>query len=204
MKKGKIIAILGGPASGKSTLIRRMRARFRVRAFFEGEESDLPSFIKSNINKKINGLQTILFFHNQSVAQYLDAIKLRNAGKDVLLDTFWLSNLFYLDTMLSDKNERRLVKELIFQTGKYLPLPDAIVCLRVDRATIKQRMGNRGRKFEHNFIAQAQKINLAHDKYLAKKRQYFKSVPLIKVNAKSFDFSEIGKRLGLKLKNLKI
>ncbi|MBU0648493.1 deoxynucleoside kinase [Patescibacteria group bacterium] len=200
MKKGKIIAILGGPASGKSTLIRRLKTRYKVSAFLEGEESDLPLFIKRNISKKINGLQTILFFHNQSVGQYLDALKLRNAEKDVLLDTFWISNLFFLDSMLSDKNERQIVEKLIFQTSRYLPAPDRIVYLKADSKTIRQRTRSRARKFERGFIEEAQKINSAHDRHLGKKSRYFKSAPLIKVNVKSFDFSEIGQKLGLKLK----
>lgn len=198
IKKGKIIAILGGPASGKSTLIRQLKARYDVRIFLEGEETNLPSFIKRNISKKINGLQTILFFHNQSVGQYLDALKLRKKGKNILLDTFWISNLFYLDSMLSDKNEKHIIQELILQTSECLPAPDIVIYLKAENKTIRQRIKGRGRNFEKDFFKEAQKINLAHDRYLKKKSPCLKGARLLEVDAATFNYHEIARKLSLK------
>ncbi len=164
-KKGKIIAVVGAPASGKSFLINEWKKKYDVVVFFEGEEKDLPKYIKSNIRLNKNGLQTILYFHNQTVRHYLKALELKDKEKSVILDTFWLSSLFYLDIMLIDRNEKKLVNNLIQLTSDIFSIPDKIVFLDVSSKTLKQRILKRGREFEKNFLNRALKINKAHKKY---------------------------------------
>jgi deoxyadenosine/deoxycytidine kinase len=197
--KGRIISIVGGPASGKSTLIRYFEKNYRVRTFLEGEEGDLPVYIKKNIEKNKNGLQTILFFHNQTVEQYLKALQLKDKRRDVILDTFWVSNLFYLDTMMPDRNEKKLIEDLINLTAKTLPLPDIIIFLKIDNKTLKDRLFGRGRKFERDFLEGAKQISKSHNDYFKSKqsREYLLESKIITANAKDFDCETLAKRVGL-------
>ncbi len=166
-KKGEIIAVVGAPASGKSFLINEWKKKYDITAFFEGEEKDLPKYIKSNIRLSENGLQTTLYFHNQAVRHYLKALKLKNEEKSVILDTFWLSSLFYLDIVLTNKNEKGLVNDLIQLTLDIFSMPDKIVFLDVSNKTLKERILKRGREFEKNFLNKALKISKAHKEYFA-------------------------------------
>lgn len=189
--RGKIIAIIGAPASGKSTLAKMFGKKLKARVFLEGEEQHLPDYIKKNIAQNKNGLQTILYFHNKTVNQYLEALKLKEKGIVTILDTFWFSNIFYLDTMIKDKNERNLLIDLISVTGKLLSLPDVIIYIQAKNETIKQRITDRGRSFEKNFLKNAIQINRDHDKYL----RMLNNAKLIKIKAEEIDINKILKSI---------
>ncbi len=51
--KGRIIAIVGAPRSGKSYLARRLATYFNAELFLEGEEGEFPSRIEEDIAKNI-------------------------------------------------------------------------------------------------------------------------------------------------------
>ena len=86
--KGKIIAVVGAPATGKSTLVRFLQKEFGFRTILEGEEKDVPSFIKTNIAKNKNGFQTIVWFHNRLIEQYSKALKIKSKGQAYRLNIF--------------------------------------------------------------------------------------------------------------------
>lgn len=197
--KGRIISVVGAPASGKSTLIRYFKENYKVKTFLEGEEGDLPAYIKKNIEKNKNGLQTILFFRNQTVKQYLKALRLEDKGHDVILDTFWVSNLFYLDTMVPDRNEKKLIEDLMELTAKILSLPDIIIFLKIDNKTLKDRLFGRGRKFEKDFLEGAKQISKSHNDYFKSRqsRRYLLGSKIITANAKNFDCETLAKKVSL-------
>ena len=197
--KGRIISVVGAPASGKSTLIRYFKKNYKVKTFLEGEEGDLPVYIKKNIEKNKNGLQTILFFRNQTVEQYFKALQLEDKGHDVILDTFWVSNLFYLDTMVPDRNEKKLIEDLMGLTAKTLSLPDIIIFLKIDNKTLKDRLFDRGRKFEKDFLERAKQISKSHNDYFKNRqsRKYLLEPKIITANAKNFDCETLAKKVGL-------
>lgn len=196
-KTSKIIAVIGPPASGKSTLIRSLNKKYKIRPFMEGEEKDLPNFIKNNIDRNIKGLQTILFFHNQYLRQYSEAIKLSHNGEIVLLDNFWLANLFYINIMLKDKEDKLMAEDLIVLTGKILPEPDIVLYLEIADKTIKERIKQRGRKFEKNFLTNALKINKEYYNFFNQKhfKKYLNTSKIIKINSDNHNLNKIGKIL---------
>ncbi len=192
--EGKIIAVIGAPASGKSTLVRKLGKKLKARIFLEGEEKHLPGYIRENIAENKNGFQTILYFHNQAIKQYLEALNLKKKGKTVILDTFWISNVFYLDTMLNNKDERRLFLNLINMTKRILPLPDIVIYIQIKDETIKRRLVKRGRTFEKYFFGSAVMVNKDHSKYL---RMTGKS-KIFKVKSENININNILKHINQK------
>lgn len=203
-KKGRIIVVVGAPSSGKSTLIRNLKNHYKIEIFLEGEEKDFPHYIKESIKNIRDGLKTIIFFHNLSISQYIEAINLKNKGKTVLLDNFWFSNLLYLNVILRDRNDCDLIKNLIGLTNKILPLPDVIIYLEATGRLIKNRIRERKRIFERNFLTQADKINKNHIIYFRRTNNFKKDFPrsiLMKFSANKLNFHFVAAKLVLIKKN---
>jgi len=195
--KGKIIAVVGAPATGKSTLVRFLQKKFGFKAILEGEEKDVPNFIKTNIAKNKNGFQTIIWFHNRLVEQYSKVSEMKSKGEIIILDTFWLSNLFYISTMLKDKNEKTIVIDMIRITEKYFSYPDIIIYLKSDISTIKDRMGKRGRTFEKELRKQVETIHKEHEMFFGNKT-VLKGAKIIKIDVSKESIKSVARRLKLK------
>ncbi len=202
-KSGKIIAIVGAPACGKSTFTRYLAEYYKVKTFHEGETNTFPEFLKDNIKNNKNRLQTVLYFHNLTIQQYLESLQDRKNGHNVVLDTFWLSNLFYVvDSILQDKNEQQLVKDLMEGCLKTLKLPDIVVFMYARDEIIKERLAKRGRDFEKDKAKSYMEVNDYH-------KLYFRSPDLcdklpgskiVCVNAEFIDFDQVAREVGLKKK----
>lgn len=199
-KTGKIIAVVGAPSIGKSTVVHNLDKHYDVKAFFEGEQSYWPEFIKDNIANNRNRLQTTLYFHNQNIKQYVEALKLREKKYDVVLDTFWLTNLFFVhDQIYDNKEEQELVRDLIEITNKSLPLPDFVVYLAGENVLIKKRALDRGRDFEKDIFKNFYKVNKAHSDFF-EKADIKKELPgckVIKLSAGRVDYNRLIKEIGL-------
>lgn len=140
---GKIIAILGAQASGKSTLVEELiKIDKRFFGFFEGE--DFPEFVTRSFEVPSGRIRAFIYFHNHWMNQYFEAEKIRKDGGIAILDTYWLTNLFYLDA-LEDENDKRLIYDLIQSTSRFLSPPDGIIYLDVDRSTMIERVRQRAR-----------------------------------------------------------
>jgi len=193
--KGKIIAIIGAPASGKSTLVRHWNENYGIKTYLEGEEADIPDYVKENIAQNKNGLQTILFFHNQEKRQYQEALKLKEQGEIVVLDTFWISNIFYIDTMVFCENEKKLLHDMIDFTKNSFTLPDTVVFLDISDQLLAQRMNQRGREFEKSFIENALKVSKSHKEII--EQPDFLNTQIIKVQADDLCPDKLAQDLGL-------
>lgn len=197
--KGEIIAIVGAPSIGKSTFVRYLGDNYRVKTFLEGEEHNWPDYIKENIAENKNRLHITLYFHNRNVAQYIEALKLKNDSHQVILDTFWLTNLFFLDDKIyKSQAEQDLVRDLILQTNKSFPLPDKIIFLQADNELIRERCLGRGRSFEKNVLENFYRVNDLHNEFFAQQAQAeFPNSQIIKVRAADIDYDKIADELAL-------
>ena len=142
--KGKIIAVVGAQASGKSTLVNKLVLNNPAwKAFYEGES--FPGYVTNAFTDPNKRILAFLYFHNKWIKQYIEAQKLRDDGRVVILDNFWLSNLFFLDTLL-DEDEKKLISVLIDNTSQLFRSPDAVIFLDVDIETMTQRIRERNKK----------------------------------------------------------
>mgnify|MGYP005640956407 FL=1 len=198
-RPGKIIAVVGAPSVGKSTFVRHLKDKYRVTAFLEGEEGDLPEFVKENISQNKNRLQTTLYFHNQNIDQYNQALTLKDQAHHVVLDAFWLTNLFFInDIIYNNRAEQDLVRDLIRLANQSLHLPDYIIYLEASDELVKERVLGRGRGFEANVMDSFFKVNQAHINYFNNDaEQELARSNIIRVSAADFDYDKLAKKLNL-------
>ena len=202
-KSGKIVDIVGAPASGKSTFARYLAKNYKVKVFSEGEANDFPNFVKDNIKDNKNRLQTVLYFHNLTIGLYKQALQTRKKGHNIVLDTFWLSNLFYVvDSILNDKDEQGLIEDLVQDCIDIWPLPDTIIFMYARDDIIKTRLAKRGRAFEKERVQNYMDVNDYHKAYF-KSSDLCKKLPgskIVCVNAEFIDFDQVAREVGLKKK----
>jgi deoxyadenosine/deoxycytidine kinase len=167
MSTGKIIAITGGPRTGKSTLVKLLSKKLSAVPFLEGEEKDFPTRVIDDIKNGERILELILYFRNKLAKEYLEALKLKSEGKTVVLDTFWATNDVYIDEWVADQFEKEILRELGRIDRKIFPWPDVVISLSSDKDTIKKFVIAGGREFEtsDDFLQKQVDLNIAHNKY---------------------------------------
>jgi deoxyadenosine/deoxycytidine kinase len=164
---GKIIAITGGPRSGKSTLVKMLAEHLEGKAFLEGEEKDFPKRIIDDIVNEDKPLELMLWFRNHAVKQYLEAMKIKNNGGTAVLDCFWLTNQPYIDLWVPDMFEKELLTEVSKLDIASFPWPDTVIVLTQDTEGIKEFSKRGERKFEDNndYFSKQIAIHERHDNF---------------------------------------
>ncbi len=146
MTTGSIIAICGGPGTGKSTLVHKLRDHYNAEAIFEGEE--FPERIKENLRDNKNQLESRIYFRNLLTKMHLKAEVLKQQGKFVIMDTFWLTNDVYSERWLEHDFQKDLMRELSLLDSQFLSMPDLMIILEADKHKVHEFMMKRGRLFE--------------------------------------------------------
>ena len=191
---GKIIAVLGAQASGKSTLVQELQKHLSdAVGFYEGEE--FPAYVVEAFDEPSVRIRAFLYFHNHWLNQYIEAEVIRKAGGTVIMDTFWLSNLFYLDTLV-DENERQLIRASISNAAKIFSPPDGIIYLNIDTEQmvqrIKQRAVERNRTWEaeEDWLVEPLSVKRRHDEFFADaalQKQLLGDAQILKLNSLDSD-----------------
>ncbi len=96
--KGKIIAVVGSPRSGKSFLAKILADHYGADLFIE-DTNTFPARILEDLAKNIRPLERSLWFRNQLVHKYREAIKSKKNNRYAIFDNFWLSWQLYLDVL---------------------------------------------------------------------------------------------------------
>lgn len=148
IKQGFIVAICGGPGTGKSTLVKKLVKHYQAVPIFEGEEKDFPQRLKDNLKNNENHLEIMIYFRNLLTRMHLEATKHKAEGKLVIMDTFWLTNDIYANTWLENDFQKELMQEVSKLDSLFLDMPDLIICLQAGKELVKNFMTNRGRSFE--------------------------------------------------------
>ena len=168
LKSGIIIAVSGGPGTGKSSLVHRLAAHYNAKAFFEGEEKDFPETVREGIKTGSKQLATRMYFRNKTFGQYLEALEHKRMGHTVFLDNFWLVNEVCCREFLQDSFEKELMSLAAELDRQIFPWPDLIISLKANLSKMKEFILARGRTFEigGDFLERYATIHEAHDEYL--------------------------------------
>jgi deoxyadenosine/deoxycytidine kinase len=165
---GIIVAVSGGPGTGKSSLVRRLAKHYQAEALFEGEEKDFPEAVREGIKTGQKQLATRMYFRNKTFGQYLEALEHKRSGRTVFLDNFWLVNEVCCREFLQDPFEKELMSLATELDRQIFPWPDLIISLRANLSKMKEFILARGRTFEMNsgFLERYASIHEVHDEYL--------------------------------------
>lgn len=148
-KSGFIVAICGGPGTGKSTLVNKLAEHYHdAMPIFEGEEHDFPERIKQNLKDNTNHLEVMIYFRNLLANMHLEAERLKQSGNFVIMDTFWLTNDVYAETWLDNDFHKDMMREVSKLDSLFLSMPDLIIILESNKDKVKDFMMKRGRLFE--------------------------------------------------------
>ncbi len=167
MNQGKIIAVVGGPRSGKSFLVSRLAQYYKGIAVLEGEESDFPLRIKEDIQENIRPLERIMWFRNKQVREYFKAIKEKEEGHIVVTDNFWISYQLYTGA-IADGFEEGLINDVAQIDRDTLPWPDVIILLTLQEEVLRNFIKRGGRQFDQTeeFIQkQALPVHRLHEEF---------------------------------------
>lgn len=167
---GKIIAVVGAAGSGKSTLARELIKHYRGIELPEFE-AGIPERIQENFKNRTNLLETILWFRNQQIRRMHKAVELRNAGRYVFMDTFWLTNQLHIAPYLKDDFERKVALEMAELDRQTQPWPDVIVYVSYPKEVLKSYMAEQQKERpwlgDENFLNLMFAVREEHEKYFA-------------------------------------
>lgn len=193
MKKsqGKIIAVTGGPRSGKSFLAKLLTVHYKAVSFMEGEEHELPPRIIEDIQKNIRPMERILWFRNKVIQKYLKALEHKRSGQIVVLDTFWIDNQPYVE-LLQSGFPKDVIREMAEIDREILAWPDVSIFLKNSEQGIRKfiSLGNRSFDASEDFInTQALPISKSYDVIFDKltPEQSAKVIPIAREN---LDFTD--------------
>ncbi|MCE9628762.1 MAG: AAA family ATPase [Candidatus Vogelbacteria bacterium] len=147
MSKGKIVAVIGAPRSGKSFLVNKLAETLDFYPFLEGQGDVFPDFIENDIKNNQNSLRRILWFRNKQIDHFLEAIDLQESKSGILLDTFWIDYQMYVDVLL-EGYDKSVAQEMAQIDLKSLQWPDIILYLKNNEAGTRKFIELGGRDFD--------------------------------------------------------
>lgn len=187
---GKIIAVVGGPRSGKSYLVDKLAKHYNGIAILEGEEQDFPERIREDIRQNIRPLERITWFRNKLVREYFKALDLKKKeGKLVVIDNFWISYQLYIDALAKDF-EGEIIHEIASIDRQTLEWPDLTILLTLSEEGIRDFIKRGGREFDNSeeFITkQALPIHKLHTEFFS--RDEVKNKKVLTIQRDNLDFS---------------
>ncbi len=155
LNEGKLIAFMGLPASGKSSIVSELSAILSLEAFLEPEETSWPDAV---LKRELSGYFTaITWFRSIRVPQLFMANKLRDEGKTVLIDSYYDKLIYHylgkprMEWLISPTDKYyeaiKLLSELDYE---YLPNADCIVFLRLNFDDWMQLIHKRNRQLDND------------------------------------------------------
>lgn len=153
MKKGLVIAGLGIPGSGKSSVMKELAKQLNCEVFFEPEDSEWPSFIG---DRQVSGYFTaISWFRNVRVPQLFRAHALAEMGQTVVVDSYFDKSLYCcideptMDWLIPKMDPYfPVVKKLMEADWNHLPNADVLVNFSIEKNDWLELIRGRGRSFD--------------------------------------------------------
>jgi len=140
---GKIVTLVGSPASGKTYLGNILKEKLGATMLCEQPEQGFPEQIKSNLKNKVNLFETILFFRNIQIENHLKAIDLSKSNKTVIIDTPFYQNQLFIDLYIDSQFSR----DVLYKMGSYDMLvyepSDVTIYISTTTALVKEFLNKR-------------------------------------------------------------
>ncbi len=180
----RFIAIEGPIGVGKTTLTRRLAERLGFELLSEKAEEN-PFLERFYANQRHAALSTQLFFLFQRAQQLSDLCQ-----DDLFKQTTMADFLFQKDPLFAritlDKNEFELYQKVYEKLEVDIPTPDLVIYLQAPSKTLRERIHQRGIRFERNIdLHYLEQISEAYSEFFLN----YTDAPLLIINAAEIDFA---------------
>lgn len=170
MKKGKVIAAMGIPASGKSTVMKKLHELIPNSMLFleaeeEGKEISWPRAV--NMRDKYGYFGSLSWFRALRVPKLIDAEETSNYGKISIIDSYYDKLMHHylgkrgLDWFYPKEDPYfNLAAELAKMDYELLPMADIIVFLWVSEDIWTSFYSQRNREMDNEILFRKQCMDL--------------------------------------------
>lgn len=148
-----LIAGIGIPGCGKSTIMRLLAEELSCKCFLEPEESVWPSIIRER--DRFGYFNSIHAFRGLRIPGLYDAHEAATAGETVLVDSYydklcahWIGRPGTEWLIKPDDRYFPNFQQTAWLDYKYLPEADVVVVFNVEEADWKRMVEERGRKLD--------------------------------------------------------
>jgi len=178
----KIIAIVSAPGVGKTYLSKKLSKKLNATLI---KEPKINKRILTNLKEQKRSFETIIYFLNKGIKNIEQAHKLKKEKKIIIMDTYWLSTILHIETMLTGF-EKKIIKEQTKLLQKYFLKPDITIYLKTSELQIKQNIKERNRNYDTNqkYLNRIYSIKNEHEKYFKINSEH------ITINKQILDFSK--------------
>lgn len=184
-QRGWMVAVEGPVGVGKTTLARRLAARFGAELLLEVvEENPFLSTFYQDVRGR--AFQTQLFFLLSRHRQHRAVHARLAAGRGVIADYIFAKDRLFAGLTL-DAAELALYDAVYDLIAPQVPRPAAVVYLKATLETLLERIAARNRPFERGLPpAYLIRLSAAYDAFFAD----FEDAPVITVDTDRFDLQD--------------
>jgi deoxyadenosine/deoxycytidine kinase len=134
--------MVGNPAAGKTYLAEILAKELDAKIIYEHPKGGFPPEIGNNLKNQENLLDTILWFRNHQIKNFLQAKEL-SKNQTIILDTPFYQNQLFIELYINDKFK----KELLYEMGKLdfelLGKPDLTIYIETTTDLVKDFLNKR-------------------------------------------------------------
>ncbi|MFT3912389.1 MAG: deoxynucleoside kinase [Ferruginibacter sp.] len=188
--KGKVIGIIGSPGCGKTFLAKQLQKKLNSVVLYEETETSFPQEIQNNLGARKNLFETIVWFRNEQVSTALQANKIANEGKHVILDSTIYQSQLYIELYIKKLFQKTILNNLHTNDKLVFPLPDILIYISASQSEILEFLDKRSglRVWEKNdwnlYLSRMAEIV---EKYFKKNKDNYPNLIIIK--RKDYDFN---------------
>ena len=152
-QKGKLIAAMGLPGSGKSAILPRVARQCKADCFCEPEESEWPDAVR--MKDRVGHITTMTWFRSIRAPLLYKADRLRKDGRLVFVDSYYdkltaaLLGKPGMEWLISPSDKYYpIISDLSRVDYEELPDADALVSFQVPEQQWCELLDKRGRVFD--------------------------------------------------------